>query len=81
MSDLWSLFLHAAFVDNMPLTFFLGLCTFIALSRKTGSALGLGIAIIAVMGVTVPVNHLVYTLLLAPAHGAGRGCPTLICLT
>ena len=34
MSELWSLFLRAAFVENMPLTFFLGLCTFIALSRK-----------------------------------------------
>ncbi|WP_417270643.1 NADH:ubiquinone reductase (Na(+)-transporting) subunit E [Celeribacter sp.] len=75
MSDLWSLFLHAAFVDNMPLTFFLGLCTFIALSRKTGSALGLGIAIVAVMGVTVPVNHLVYTLLLAPGAWGWAGLP------
>lgn len=77
MSDLWSLFLHAAFVDNMPLTFFLGLCTFIALSRKTGSALGLGIAIIAVMGVTVPVNHLVYTLLLAPGAWGWAGLPDI----
>ncbi|WP_417260541.1 NADH:ubiquinone reductase (Na(+)-transporting) subunit E [Celeribacter sp.] len=77
MSDLWALFLHAAFVDNMPLTFFLGLCTFIALSRKTGSALGLGIAIVAVMGVTVPVNHLVYTLLLAPGAWGWAGLPDI----
>ncbi len=75
MSELWSLFLHAAFVDNMPLTFFLGLCTFIALSRKTGPALGLGIAMTAVLGVTVPLNYLIYTLLLAPGAWAWAGLP------
>lgn len=73
MSELWSLFLHAAFVDNMPLTFFLGLCTFIALSRKTGPALGLGIAMTAVLGITVPLNYLIYTLLLAPGAWAWAG--------
>ena len=75
MSELWSLFLRAAFVENMPLTFFLGLCTFIALSRKTGSALGLGIAMVAVMGVTVPLNHLIYKAVLAPGAWAGAGLP------
>lgn len=75
MTDLWSLFLRAAFVENMPLTFFLGLCTFIALSRKTGPALGLGIAMIAVMGVTVPLNHLIYTALLTPGAWAWAGLP------
>jgi Na+-transporting NADH:ubiquinone oxidoreductase subunit E len=73
MTELWALFLRAAFVENMPLTFFLGLCTFIALSRKTASALGLGIAMIAVMGVTVPLNHLIYTTLLAPGAWAWAG--------
>ena len=75
MSELWSLFLRAAFVENMPLTFFLGLCTFIALSRKTGSALGLGIAMVAVMGVTVPLNHLIYRAALAPGAWAWAGLP------
>ena len=75
MSELWSLFLRAAFVENMPLTFFLGLCTFIALSRKTGPALGLGIAMIAVLGVTVPLNYLIYTLLLAPGAWGWAGLP------
>jgi Na+-transporting NADH:ubiquinone oxidoreductase subunit E len=75
MTELWHLFLRAAFVENMPLTFFLGLCTFIALSRKTGPALGLGIAMIAVMGVTVPLNHLIYTALLAPGAWAWLGLP------
>jgi len=75
MSELWSLFLRAAFVENMPLTFFLGLCTFIALSRKTGSALGLGIAMVAVMGVTVPLNHMIYKAVLAPGAWAWAGLP------
>lgn len=75
MSDLWSLFLRAAFVDNMPLSFFLGLCTFIALSRRTGSAIGLGLAVIAVMAVTVPLNHLIYHALLAPGAWRWAGMP------
>ena len=40
MTELWDLFLTAAFVDNMPLTLFLGLCTFLALSRRPGSGAG-----------------------------------------
>ncbi|PTQ65059.1 NADH:ubiquinone reductase (Na(+)-transporting) subunit E [Celeribacter persicus] len=75
MSDLVSIFLSAAFVENMPLTLFLGLCTFIALSRKTGSAVGLGIAVVAVMGVTVPLNQLIYSALLAPWAWAWAGLP------
>lgn len=75
MSDLWALFLRAAFVENMPLIFFLGLCTFIALSKRTGSALGLGIAMIAVLGVTVPLNNLIYHTLLAPGAWAWAGLP------
>ncbi len=77
MTALGSLFLQAAFVENMPLTFFLGLCTFIALSRKTGPALGLGIAMIAVMGVTVPLNHLIYNALLAPGAWRWAGLPEI----
>lgn len=73
MSDLAALFLRAAFVENMPLTFFLGLCTFIALSRRPGAAIGLGLAVIAVMGVTVPLNHLIYHGLLAPGAWAWAG--------
>lgn len=77
MSDLGALFLHAAFVENMPLTLFLGLCTFIALSRKTAPALGLGVAIIAVMGVTVPLDHLIYHGFLAPGALAWAGLPRI----
>ena len=77
MSDLGALFIRAAFIENMPLTLFLGLCTFLALSRRPGTAVGLGIAVIAVMGVTVPLNHLLYTYLLAPGAWAWAGFPDL----
>lgn len=75
MSDLWSLFLRAAFVDNMPLTLFLGLCTFIALSRKTGPSIGLGIAMVSVLGITVPLNYMIYTWFLAPGAWGWAGLP------
>jgi len=77
MTDLWSLFLSAAFVDNMPLTLFLGLCTFLALSRRAESAVGLGIAMTGVLGVTVPLNWLIYQGLLAPGAWAWAGMPAL----
>ena len=77
MSDLGALFIRAAFIENMPLTLFLGLCTFLALSRRPGTAVRLGIAVIAVMGVTVPLNHLLYTYLLAPGAWAWAGLPDL----
>ncbi|MFT6607218.1 MAG: Na+-transporting NADH:ubiquinone oxidoreductase subunit E [Halocynthiibacter sp.] len=77
MSDAWSFFLFAAFIDNMPLTLFLGLCTFLALSRRTESAIGLGIAMIGVLGVTVPLNYLIYQGLLAPGAWAWAGQPDL----
>ena len=71
MSDLASLFLSAAFAENMPLTFFLGLCTFLALSRRPETAVGLGVAMIGVLGLTVPLNQIIYEVLLAPG-----ACPT-----
>ncbi|WP_306132593.1 NADH:ubiquinone reductase (Na(+)-transporting) subunit E [Roseivivax marinus] len=77
MTGLWALFLEAAFVDNMPLTLFLGLCTFLALSKRPESALGLGIAMTGVMGVTVPLNWLIYQGLLAPGAWTWIGMPEL----
>lgn len=77
MTDLWALFLSAVFVENMPLTLFLGLCTFLALSRRSESALGLGIAMTGVMTVTVPLNQLIYQGLLAPGAWAWAGMPEL----
>lgn len=77
MSGLADLFLSAVFVENMPLTLFLGLCTFLALSRRPETAIGLGVAMIAVMGVTVPLNQLIYTALLAPGAWAWAGYPEI----
>ena len=77
MSGHWDLFLLAAFVDNMPLTLFLGLCTFLALSKRPEAALGLGVAMTGVLGVTVPLNHLIYQGLLAPGAWAWAGMPEL----
>ena len=59
-----SLFIRAVFVENMALAFFLGMCTFIAISKKIETALGLGIAVIVVLGITVPVNNLIFNFLL-----------------
>lgn len=77
MTGAWDLFLSAAFVDNMPLTLFLGLCTFLALSKRTESAIGLGVAMTGVLGVTVPLNHLIYNGLLAPGTWSWAGLPDL----
>ena len=59
-----SLFVRSIFIDNMALSFFLGMCTLLALSKKMQAAIGLGIAVIVVLSITVPVNYLIYTYLL-----------------
>jgi Na+-transporting NADH:ubiquinone oxidoreductase subunit E len=56
----------AVFIENMALAFFLGMCSFVAVSRKVETAIGLGSAVIFVMTVTVPANNLVYSYLLKP---------------
>lgn len=71
--DLLSIFVRAIFVENMALGFFLGMCTFIAISKKIDAALGLGIAVVVVLGITVPVNNLLYNYLLAPGALAWTG--------
>jgi len=58
------LFIRAVFIENMALAFFLGMCTFLAISKKIDAAIGLGIAVIVVVGITVPVNNLILKLLL-----------------
>ena len=59
-----SLFVKAIFVENMALAFFLGMCTFLAVSKKVNTAAGLGLAVIVVQGITVPANNLIYRYLL-----------------
>jgi len=70
-----SLFVKAVFVENMALAFFLGMCTFLAISKKIQTSLGLGIAVIVVLAITVPVNNLIYTYLLKEGALAWAGFP------
>jgi Na+-transporting NADH:ubiquinone oxidoreductase subunit E len=60
-----NLALKALFVENLALSFFLGMCTFLAISKKVETSLGLGIAVIFVQAITVPVNNLIYHYVLA----------------
>lgn len=69
------LFLSSVFEQNLALSFFLGLCTFLAVSRKVETAFGLGIALICVQALSVPVNHLIFQTLLAEGAWAWAGLP------
>ena len=68
-----NLAIKAIFVENLALSFFLGMCTFLAISRKVSTAIGLGAAVIVVQGVTVPLNALIYHNLLKPGALAWAG--------
>ncbi|WP_269618357.1 NADH:ubiquinone reductase (Na(+)-transporting) subunit E [Zhongshania sp. BJYM1] len=70
-----SLFVRSVFLENMALSFFLGMCTFMAISKKIQAAIGLGIAVIVVMALTVPVNSLIYNHLLREGALAWAGYP------
>ncbi|MEL6595723.1 MAG: NADH:ubiquinone reductase (Na(+)-transporting) subunit E [Pseudomonadota bacterium] len=75
MEGLLSLAVKAIFVENLALSFFLGMCTFIAVSKKISTALGLGISVIVVQAITVPTNNLILTYLLKPGALAWAGFP------
>lgn len=75
MEEYLSLFVKSVFIENMALAFFLGMCTFLALSKKIDTALGLGVAVIFVQAVTVPANNLVYNYLLKEGALAWAGFP------
>lgn len=70
-----SLFVRSVFVENMALAFFLGMCTFMAISKKIDAAVGLGIAVIVVQVITVPINNLLHTHVLAEGALAWAGLP------
>ncbi|MFW2404380.1 MAG: NADH:ubiquinone reductase (Na(+)-transporting) subunit E [Gammaproteobacteria bacterium] len=73
MADFFTLLVRYIFVENLALTFFLGMCTFLAVSKKIETALGLGIAVIVIQSITVPVNHLIFVYLLRPGALAWLG--------
>lgn len=75
MEALFNLFITAVFVENLALAFFLGMCTFLAISKQIGTAFGLGIAVVVVQALTVPVNHLLYFYLLRDGALAWAGLP------
>lgn len=61
-----SLLIRAMFVENLALAFFLGMCTYVAVSKRVGTATGLGIAVLVVQAITVPINNLLQHYLLRP---------------
>ena len=75
MADFMNLFIRAAFVENLALAFFLGMCTFLAISKRVETAFGLGLAVVVVQVITVPINHLIYALLLRKGALAWAGLP------
>lgn len=64
MEDSLNLLLKSVFVENLALSFFLGMCTFLAVSKNVKTALGLGVAVIVIQAITVPANNLIYQYLL-----------------
>lgn len=73
MADYINLFIQAAFVENLALSFFLGMCTFLAISKRVDTAIGLGFAVIVVQIITVPVNYLIFNFLLKDGALAWAG--------
>ena len=69
--------LKAIFVENMALAFFLGMCTFLAISKKIEAAAGLGIAVVVVLTITVPVNNLLYNTILREGALDWAGLPNV----
>ena len=61
-----SLFVKTIFIENIALSFFLGMCTFLAVSKKVSTAIGLGVAVVVVLGISVPANQIIYQSILAP---------------
>jgi len=70
-----SLFVRAVFVENMALSFFLGMCTFIAISKQVKTAFSLGVAVTVVLALSVPMNNIVVKQFLAPGALAWAGFP------
>ncbi len=72
-----SLFITSVFIENMALAYFLGMCTFLAVSKKVSTAIGLGVAVIVVMALTVPLNNLLFQFILKDGALAWAGFPNI----
>ena len=75
MADYVTLFVESVFVENLALAFFLGMCTFLAVSKKIETALGLGVAVFFVQGITVPANNLLFQYFLKDGALSWAGLP------
>ena len=75
MEHYLSLFIKSVFIENMALAFFLGMCTFLAVSKSVKTAIGLGVAVILIQTITVPINNLIFQFLLKSGalSWAGQG--------
>lgn len=73
--DLLSLAVKSVFIENLALSFFLGMCTFLAVSKKIQTALGLGFAVLVVLAITVPINNLIFQYFLKEGALAWAGLP------
>ena len=77
MDHALSMFIQGVFTQNLALSLFLGMCTFLAVSKKVGAAFGLGIAVVVVQAITVPVNCLLYNYVLREGALAWTGIDAL----
>ncbi len=73
MSNLFDVFIRAVLIENLALAFFLGMCTFLAVSKQVKTTLGLGAAVIVVESISVPLNNLIYNYLLRDGALAWAG--------
>lgn len=75
MGHYLNLFITSVFIENMALAYFLGMCTFLAVSKKVSTAIGLGVAVVVVMTITVPLNNLLFQFILKDGALAWAGFP------
>ena len=67
MGEFFNIFIKAAFIENLVLAYFLGMCSYLAVSKSVNTAFGLGLAVIFVLGITMPVNWIIYEYVLNPS--------------
>ena len=68
MGEYINIFVKSAFIENMVLAYFLGMCSYLAVSKTLSTAFGLGLAVIFVLGITMPINWLINEFILIPAE-------------
>jgi Na+-transporting NADH:ubiquinone oxidoreductase subunit E len=77
MGHYFDIVFRSVFIENLPLTYFLGMCTFLAISKQVKTAMGLGLAVLVLMVITTPINNLILNTLLKPGALAWAGQPGL----